>query len=611
MAMNHFLKKPLAEEALKRSLFVIIGISFILLARLFYIQVIDHDRYQTQALNNRLELEPIIPVRGLIYDRNGEILAENIPGYALAIVPEQTDNISTLLISLKQYLKISEDEIKTFNKRLNQHAKFEPVMLKAKITETEMATISSHGMSLHGIRIVPYLQRNYPKGKIMAPVLGYVGQVNEQERAVLDAINYRGTQWVGKTGFEKHAEQALHGKTGYRAIENNALGRSVRRLNEHGAIAGKSFVLSIDSHLQQVAYDVIGNEHGAIVAIDPGTGEVLAMVSKPTFDPNGFSQGLDTDMYTALQKQGGNPMVNRALHGLYSQGSTIKPFVALAGLESGVINQKTSIDDPGHFQLPNTKHLYRDWLPQGHGKVNAAKALVVSCDVFFYQLSVKLGMAKMKTMLEDFGYGHPTGIELPNEPAGIVPSPNWKFSQKGLPWYTGDTILSAIGQGYMLATPLQLAQATAVLAQRGHRFKPTLIHQTIDAEGNKIAHNHIKLPPLNLRYPSNWTYLAHAMNQVVISTNPKGTGYRFGTDTPYSVAAKTGTVQVFRPKDGIFVPQSQLPKKLRDHALFIAYAPINHPKIAVAVIIEHASSTKSAQAARRVVDAYLLRRHHD
>ena len=608
--MKHFLKNKFAKESLQRSLWLVVVISTLLLCRLFYIQVIDHKRYQTQSLNNRLDLEPTLPSRGIIYDRKGVIIADNVPSYQLAIVKEQTKHMDQLLHTIAKFVTLSEEDIKRFRAQLSKHAKFEPTLLKGKLTEKEAAALHSHSASMQGIRIIPTLLRIYPKGEAMAHVLGYVGQINQDERAALDSTNYRGTHWIGKTGFEKYAEENLHGQTGYRAIESNALGRSVRTLNETPAQSGTSYVLSIDSQLQQVAFDAIGKERGSIVAIDPNNGEVLAMVSKPSYDPNGFTQGLEANHYQNLQKKPGNPMVNRAIHGQYPQGSTIKPFMAMAGLESGVINQATTIDDPGHFQIPHVDHLYRDWLPKGHGRVNAAKSLIVSCDVFYYQLAYKLGMQRMSSMFESFGFGKPTGIEMPNEYLGIVPTPDWKYANKGERWYTGDTILSGIGQGYMLATPLQLAHATAIFSAQGKNFKPTLIHEIIDQNGKHQAHPPEFISSYKAKHSSNWGYLSNAMHKVVVSKRPRGTGYRFGTDTPYTAAAKTGTVQVYRPKGGIFVPQPQLPKHLRDHALFIAFAPIKQPKIAVAVVIEHASSTVSARAARKVIDQYLLGERH-
>jgi len=605
------LKNPLkieySNQQTRRSIIIVITVSVILIVRLFFLQIVDQSNYQTMSLNNRLELVPIPPTRGIIYDRHGQILAENIPAYQLTIVPAQTHNLDETIKKVQSIIPITNDDLSHFNQIRAYHSKFDPILLQTKLTEAEAAKIYVHLFELPGIRIKPILIRHYPKGKAFASILGYVSQINDDEHHSIDPRNYRGTTMIGKAGFEKYAESMLHGTTGYLAMETNAMGRSIRTLTQNQATAGQSITLSIDSTLQQLAYDTLGHEQGAIVAIDPSNGQILALVSKPSYDPNLFAQGIDASVYKALQQQSGNPMYNRASKGQYAQGSTIKPFIALAGLNQDVITPNTTIQDPGHFQLTNNSHIYRDWLAKGHGKVNVFKALVVSCDTFFYRLAYKLGMNRIKLMLDQFGFGHKTGVEMPDESSGLVPSRDWKYDKKGEPWYSGDTILSGIGQGFMLATPIQLAQTMAVFAMHGAAYKPTLIHSIKLPGKPSKPYQSPALAKIILKHEYIWRYLVRAMNQVVMSRDPIGTGYRFGRDVHYQVAAKTGTVQVYRPKDGKFIPQPQLPKKLRDNALFIAFAPIKHPKIAIAVVIEHVSSTTAARAARKIMDAYLLK----
>ncbi|HLF66074.1 MAG TPA: penicillin-binding protein 2, partial [Gammaproteobacteria bacterium] len=439
---------------------IVIVLTALLLWRLAYLQISKHDLYTTLSQQNVMELLPIAPNRGLIYDRNGVLLAKNIPVFSLDITPDQVKNLDQTIQRLQKMIPISEDEISTFKKALKQQQPFEKTPLKMKLTDAQVAQFYVNQYYFPGVSISARMMRYYPLGNAMADVLGYVARINAQDLASVNKTNYSASNYIGKIGIEKYYESELHGTVGYQQVEINAGGQIVRVLKRTAPIPGENLYLSIDSNLQLSAEEALGDQQGAIVAIQPNTGEVLALVSKPSYNPNTFVTGIDAQQFAELQNSPSNPLYNRAIRGQYPIASTIKPFLALEGLDSGVVTPTTSIYDKGWFRLPNTTHIYHDYQVGGHGWVNMTKAIIVSCDTYFYSLSVQLGIARIDDILERFGFGRHTGIDMNEELPGLVPSPWWKLKSQGLPWYTGDTIETDIGQGFMLATPLQLAMAT-------------------------------------------------------------------------------------------------------------------------------------------------------
>lgn len=589
-------------------LMVICSLVFLLLLRLAFLQLYKHDVYITLSTKNWLDLVPVEPTRGLIYDRNGVLLAENIPVFSLDILPYQVTDWQKTLAGLQKIILLSDSDISQFRKQLKQHRRFDEIPLKLRLTEEEVARFTENQYHFPGVMIKARLMRHYPYGASFSHVLGNVGRINLQELNEIDSINYSASHYIGKLGVEKYYEEELHGKVGYEQVENDASGKPIRVLKEIEGIPGKNIYLTIDSNLQFIAEKALGNHRGAIVAIQPATGQVLAMISKPGYDPNLFVLGINQQDYNALKTSAERPLFNRALRGLYPLASTIKPYLALAGLEEEIINSNTNISDPGWFQIRNTSRRYHDSSPYGHGSVNLNKAILASCDIYFYQLALKMGIHRMDDILTQFGFGALTGIDLDEELTGVVASPEWKQKVKGAHWYEGDTVISGIGQGFMQATPLQIASAAATLANRGQRFMPYLLLGEHTPGSPYVAQSPIPLEPITLKNKNNWDLVINAMQNVVMS--PQGTARHFGRKHPYTIAAKTGTAQVVsrrnpNEEDNI---QEDLPEKLRDHHLFIAFAPIANPKIAVAIVTEN--SNAAVEAARVIFDYYFKTSPH-
>lgn len=584
-----------------RRFFIVIGmLTLLIIYRLFMLQINGFEQFFHRSLHNRLTLKPLIPERGVILDRNGLLLAGNEVHYDLNARENALDETSLAL--LKKLINLTDKDIQDWTKRKKNRRKNQSVLLKSDLSREMMNQIASNRFRLNGIDIKARTIRIYPFKDALAPVTGYLSKINEDDTEVTDHPNYRGTEIIGRTGLERSLEQKLHGQTGFQAIETNVRGEQTNTLHESAVHHGETIHSSIDAKLQEFIFKALGKEVGSVVVMDPRNGEILALVSKPSYDPNLFANPSLQSGLKDLQKQKNMPLFNRAVQGQYSQGSIIKPFVAIAGLNEEVINSKTTFHDPGFFQIEGSQNIYRDWYAKGHGEVNAFKAIIVSCDTFFYKLSVKLGIAKIAPMLRRFGFGKATGIELEHEAQGLVPDPVWKKENRHESWYHGDTVITSIGQGFMLSTPLQMAYATSILASKGQIHPPTLL---------QLLSPQQPLEAITLKYPYHWTYIHKAMEQVIQSTKPYGTGFRFGQDAPYRTAAKTGTVQVYRPKDGKFLPQAQLPRKLRDHATFIAFAPIEKPRFALAIVIEHASSSKASKLARKILDAAILGDYQD
>lgn len=586
---NPHQEKRIINQRVIIAIAIILFLVLFLLARLAYLQLFKHSYYTALSKQNRIETVPIAPVRGLIYDRNGVLLARNIPIFSLDIIPSETKNIKQTVEELAKLLPISPDQITLFYKTLHQQRRYQTIPLILKLSEEEIALFSVNRYRFPGVEIKARMLRDYPKGNEFAHVIGYVGRINAKEFSKLDETNYSTSDYIGKTGIEAYYENELHGQVGFKQIEIDASGNIIRTLKITPPIPGKTLRLTIDERLQEVAINAFGKFHGAMVAIDPNNGDVLAMVSVPSFDPNLFVQGITQVDYDFFRNDPSRPMYNRALNGLYPPGSAVKPFIGLAALGDEIVTSTDRIFDPGYFILKNSTHIFHDWNHKGHGWVDIHRAIVVSCDTYFYWLSLKMGIKTIDQSLERFGLGSATGIDLAGEPNGLVPSPAWKKKRWQQSWYPGDTLNTSIGQGFMQVSPLQLAVATATLSMLGQGYQPHLV------EAKKVLRYQVDFTQMNA-----YETIINAMQDVIRS--PEGRGFRFGRNAPYSVAAKTGTAQVYSLKEDASASSAEA---LRDHGLFIAFAPVDHPKIAVVVIAEHTGETAPI-VARKVMDAYLL-----
>ncbi|HAT8938152.1 TPA: penicillin-binding protein 2 [Legionella pneumophila subsp. pneumophila] len=581
---------------------ILIILSLILILRLAFLQISEFKRYQTLSLKNQMSVIPIAPPRGVILDRNGVLLAENIPVYVLEITPERVKDMKQTLTKLRELIpSITDEDIDSFNKTRLQNRSFVPIPIKLKLSQEEVATFASNQYHFPGVNIKARLMRHYPLGEITAHALGYVGRINIQELKQVDSTNYRATNFIGKAGIEKYYEDILHGKVGYQMVETDVSGRTLRIINKVNPHSGAKLYLSIDARLQEAAYNALKDKRGAVVVINSRNGEVLAMVSSPSFDPNIFVSGVSKADYKVLSNALQRPLFNRAVRGVYPPASTIKPFVGLAGLDKGFITTTTEIYDPGKYKLPTSSHVYRDWKKTGHGVINFKRAITVSCDTFFYQLGNKMGISNIEDMLVKFGLGQLTHVDLHEEANGVIPSARWKRQTKGVSWYPGDTLISAIGQGFMLATPLQMANATASLSQHGQRFRPHLLIKTVNSDTNETEeYKPFEEYPVSLRDEANWDVVIDAMHSVL--TSNEGTGYRFGRNPPYPVAGKTGTAQVYSGRQYEKAKYEDIPEHLRDNSLFIAFTPVEKPEIAIAVVVEN--DTIASTVARKVLDTY-------
>ncbi len=580
----------------------------IIIARLVVLQVLEHDHFKTLSHENRVKVVPIAPTRGLIFSRDGQVLAENRPSFNLEVVPERVRDIDDTVQRLLAHVEISEDEIKRFKRSLKRKRRFENVTLKYNLSEEEVSRFSVNRHWFSGVDIVAHANRYYPFASDTAHVIGYVARINERELQSLDATNYSATSHMGKSGIEKNYEEILHGTVGYQQVEINAQGRVLRVLERTPPIPGDNLHLSLDMGLQETAIEALGQNRGSVVAIEPATGEVLALVSTPGFDPNLFVNGISSRMYSALRDSTDRPLFNRALQGQYPPGSTIKPLLGMVALERGFRAPEDSTWCPGFFQLAGREHKYRCWKKHGHGHVDLEEAIMQSCDVYFYALAQDMGIDAMYSSLSAFSLGKRTGIDLPGERSGLMPSRQWKRKARSLPWYPGETLITGIGQGFTLSTPLQLASATATMSMQGRFFQPHLLKYSVDAtQQTRDVPAKISGKLMYKGKQENWQQVTQAMVNVVHS--PTGTARKAGEGASYQFAGKTGTAQVFTIK------QDEDPKKrkdvaeyLRDHALFIAFAPAQEPTIAIAILVENGGSGSAAAApiARRLFDYYLL-----
>lgn len=600
------------EERLiqSRILFAFLGVLAlvaVLLWRLYFLQVVQNAHYETLSDNNRINLAPVPPVRGLVFDRNGEVLAQNFPVYTLTMVPDQVRDVERTLERIARIVSLSQDELEAFRRGLGERPGFEPHVLKTRLSHEQAARFAVDQHRFKGVKLTAELQRYYPHGELTAHSLGYVARIGPEDLEKIDAAAYKGTSHIGRLGIEAFYEQSLHGKVGFAQAETNAHGQVVRHLHRTPAEAGVNLHLNLDIALQEVAFKELTGWRGAIVAIEPATGSVLAFVSHPSFDPNPFVNGIDRRTYRALNENPDRPLLNRALNGRYAPGSTIKMFVALAGLEDG-LDADHKISCHGHFSLPNSAHRYRDWKKQGHGPVDLNSALMQSCDVYFYRLADRLGIQKLHDTLIRFGFGRVTGIDIGREPTGLIPSPAWKHRVRGQPWYPGETVIAGIGQGFMLVTPLQLAVAVATLANRGLYLEPRLLHSREDPNTRLIEpaeDGDARVVELDARY---YDLAVRGMEAVV--HGPHGTARELGGSSAYRFAGKTGTSQVIGIAQGEEFDEESVEERFRDHSLFVAFAPLDRPRIVVAVVVENggSGSRTAAPMAKRIMDFYLLER---
>jgi penicillin-binding protein 2 len=599
----------------------LVGVLLLTVAsRLFYLTVLRHEYYAELSQGNRVRTEPIPPSRGLILDRRGVVMAENLPAFQLELVRELvggTPEINATLGHLVAIGLLEADDIGSIRRTILSHHVYESVPIKLQLDDQDMARFAVHRHEFTGVDIRARLSRHYPFGPMAVHALGYVAAISEQDLKRIDLDSYAGTTLIGKLGVEGAYENQLHGTRGYREVLVNAAGRPVERqgaytpkLATRQPVAGADLILSVDMRVQRAAEDALAGKRGAAIAIDPHSGDVIALASTPGFDPNAFARGLTTKQYDALQNDIDKPLINRALRGAYPPGSTVKPFFALAALKYGVMTPDQTIFCPGHFSLPGSSHQFRDWKPKGHGTVNMRHAIQQSCDVYFYTVANRLGIDRMHDFMSTFGYGELTGIDIPGEKPGLMPSTEWKrHAYKRAAeqvWFPGETISVGIGQGYMLATPMQLAHAVSGIASRGQIFKPRLVTGVRPAGSTTVAPREVQPEPsLTAVTADQWSVIVEGLE---LATGPGGTAAAATAGSPYKIAGKTGSAQVFTIGQNEKYNEKQVSERLLDHALFISFAPAEDPKLAVAVFVEngkHGGST-AAPIARKIFDAYLL-----
>lgn len=600
---DHFSEARIFTRRLIVVVIAIVCLLGVLLARFYNLQVVNYRDYVTRSDSNRVQVQPIPPTRGLIYDRNGILLADNRPSYTLTIIKERVKDLEQTLAILDGLIEFKDEELEKFHKQLKQRRRpFEAVPLRYRLSEPEIARLAVNEYRLSGVEVKAELVRHYPLGELTAHSVGYVGRINDRELGGFDEEQYRrysGTHTIGKIGLEKYYEDLLLGDVGYQNVETNARGRVLRVLERTDPVPGANLVLHFDSLLQQVAFEALGERRGSVVALDVNTGGVLAMVSTPSYNPNLFVTGISFKDYRVLNQSLDLPLFNRSIQGQYPPGSTIKPMLGLAGLHYNYIDANYSVRDPGYYQLEGEERLYRDWKRKGHGsRIRLKQAVVESCDTYYYDLAFRMGIDNIHNFGSHFGLGEKTGVDVPSERGGIWPSRDWKRRARGLPWFPGDSLNVGIGQGDVLTTPMQLAVMTATLASQGKQMQPQLVARVDDeavapamVDGVDVGEGH-------------WQQIFDAMEAVVHSQRGTAQSIRYGID--YKIAGKTGTAQVVGIAQGEEYDSEALAERQRDHALFVAFAPVDNPKIAVAVIVENGEkSSSAAKIARKVFDAYL------
>jgi len=596
----HFGRRALAGFAIM--FLMLVGVA----GRFVYLQVFEHAEYSTRAKANRVRLKHLPPPRGLIYDRAGRLLADNVPAFRLDVVPDKVEHMDAMLQRLSAVVPLTDDDIRRFKQNLKQHRAFEQVPLKFRLTESERDRFAVNQWQFPGVSVDPYLTRNYPYGAEFAHVIGYVGRIDEKEQAKLDPDLYAGTTHVGKTGLEKEYEKLLHGTPGYELVEVNANQRPLRVLQRVPAKPGKNLYLTIDERLQRAAIAALGGQTGAVVAIDPRNGNVLAMVTAPSFDANLFVNGISQADYSALLEDPEKPLLNRAMRGGYPPGSTVKPFLGLGGLELGLRKATDTVLSTGTYYIPGSSRGYRDDTRYGAGRVNLMQAITRSVNTYFYSLAYQMGIQRFDQWMSKFGFGSPTGIDLPDETGGVLPSPEWKRKTMNQPWYPGETVISGIGQGYWMVTPLQLAHALASMAGGGLSHTPHLLTATSDGlRAPEVPYPQPK--PVQLTHdPADLAAVRVGMLGVV--NTPQGTAWGLGKGFPYLIAGKTGTAERYSRTSDAYNTNKNLDYLASRHrAWFMCYTPAEHPQIAIAVLLEHGAWGGSAAApiARKVLDQWL------
>jgi len=600
---DHEKETRLVNKRLIACALFVFAISCALVVRLYILQVVEYDYHSTISENNRVHVLPIPPTRGLIYDRNGVLLADNRPSYNLNITRERATNVNQELDEVINLLHLPAEDRTVFDKAMKQSRHpFTPVTLFYELTEEQIAVLAVNEFRLPGLDVEPQFVRHYPLGAHFAHSIGYVGRINEKESKTLDSVEYRGTQSIGKTGIERFYEAQLHGHVGYEEVETNAQGRVLRVLKHTDPVPGKNIVLSLDVKLQAAAEAALGDRRGSVVALDPSTGEVLAMVSNPSFDPNLFVTGISSKEYSALRDSIDRPLFNRVLRGLYAPGSTIKPEVAIAGLDTGVVTPQTRVFDPGYYQLPDFDHKYRNWNHSGDGWVDMDAAIMRSNDTYFYDLAHKLGIDRLHDYMAMFGLGEKVSLDMFEESPGLMPSQAWKRATRRQAWFPGETVILGIGQGYMQVTPLQLAQATALIANKGVWNRPHLA-KTVDGVAPVDEH---PMPNILLKNPRDWDQVNHGMQMVM--HDARGIARAAAAGAQYRIAGKSGTAQVVAIKQGERYNREKTLERHRDNALFVGFAPAEHPKIAISVMIENgeAGGRVAGPVVRQIMDAWLL-----
>ncbi len=607
------LRNPLAEAVLQRRraliAFLLICLAMgILVARFAWLQLVQYEAFHGYSVKNRIKERPIVPARGLILDRNGRLLADNVPAYRLDVVREDVGDLEDMLARLRKVIDLSDEDAEVFLASARARRSFQPVTIKLRLSEAEVARFAVDRHRFPGVEVVPYLNRRYPYGALFAHVIGYVGRIDTADLERLDPAAYNGSTHVGKLGIERTYEARLHGRVGHEQVEVNAEGRVLRVVGREPAHAGQDLYLSIDAELQQAVVDAFDGQPGAAVALDPRNGEVLALASLPAYDPNPFVSGISRQAYAALLDAPSRPLFDRTLQGGYEPGSTLKPFVALAGLQLGLRTPRDTTLSTGAFRLPGQEREYRDWRRGGHGAVNLKQAMAQSVNTYFFQLAVDLGIDRLSHYLAGFGFGAPTGIDLQGEASGILPSPEWKRAARNQPWYPGETVITGIGQGFWVVTPLQLAQATAMLANGGIRIRPHLLRASQSGFDAPTVPEPILVPDAApIASAANLASVTEAMVAVLHGPTGSARAALAQLHPDYLIAGKTGTAQRVTRRTEAPLDVSALPLEQRHNALFIAFAPADAPRIAVMVVVEHGGSGASVAApvALRILDSWL------
>lgn len=599
-----FVRRARVAFALVVTCFTILGVN------LYRLQVRDHSYYQTRSNQNDIKMIPIAPTRGLIYDRNGIPLVHNVTWYDIMLTPYKIDDMQATLKALTPIVDLTPEEIDSFTRTLKQSSRYKPVVLKEELTDEQVARFSVNQYRFTGVTIDTYQDREYPWGADLAHVVGYVSKINDNDYKRLNAAgiaeNYAADHNIGKQGIEGYYESQLHGKPGYQEVEVDNHGRIVRVLKEVPPIAGKNITLTIDLHLQQYVESLLAGQRAAVLVEDPHDGSVLAMVSSPSYDPNPFVKGISYQAYKTLLQDKNLPLINRVTQGLYPPASTVKPYMAMSALLTGVITPQTSFYGAPTWTLPGTDRRYRDWKKSGHGMLDVTKAIEESADTFFYQVAFMMGIDRIHSMLGQFGYGKSTGIDLNEEYNGLLPSRDWKQKVHKKTWYQGDTVSVGIGQGYWIATPIQMVKAMVALINNGKVIAPHLLEKTERGKTVEMYQPTQPQPQIGDAHSPYWGLVRRAM--FGMANAPNGTGYKYFHTAPYGIAAKSGTSQVFSLKQNQTYNAKMIPVRLRDHIFYTAFAPFNNPKVAVALILENGGNegVTAAPVMREILDHIFL-----